>query len=76
MLFCGLFFFFFFKLIFSKKSFRNTIRVSNSLDPDQARRFVQTVCKGYQQMTKVAASYLIDVPMGRLEFESCLFKFL
>ena len=23
-----------------KKSFRNTIRVSNSLDPDQARRFV------------------------------------
>ena len=26
--------------IFSKKSFRNTIRVSNSLDPDQARHFV------------------------------------
>ena len=25
---------------FKKKSFRNTIRVSNSLDPDQARRFV------------------------------------
>ena len=31
---------FFFKLTFSKKSFRNTIRVSNSLDPDQARGFV------------------------------------
>ena len=30
---CG----FFFKLNFSKKYFRNTIRVSNSLDPDQAR---------------------------------------
>ena len=41
---CGgfFFFFFFFKLTFSKgKSFRNTIRVSNSLDPDQARRFVR-----------------------------------
>ena len=25
------------KLTFSKKSFRNSIRVSNSLDPDQAR---------------------------------------
>ena len=25
---------------FEKKSFRNTIKVSNNLDPDQARRFV------------------------------------
>ena len=33
--------FFFFKLTFSKKTFRNTIRVSNSLDPDQARHFVR-----------------------------------
>ena len=33
-------FFFFFKLTFSKNISRNTIRVSNSLDPDQARRFV------------------------------------
>ena len=31
---------FFLKSTFSKKSFRNTIRVSNSLDPDQARHFV------------------------------------
>ena len=36
-----------------------SIRVSNSLDPDQALHFVcldlvQTVCKGYQQITKVA----------------------
>ena len=30
----------FLKLTFAKKSFRNTIRVSNSLDPNQARRFV------------------------------------
>ena len=29
------------KLIFSKNSFRNTIRVPNSLDPDQARHFVR-----------------------------------
>ena len=36
---CG----FFFKLTFSKKHLRDTIRVSNSLDPDQAQCFVQTV---------------------------------
>ena len=30
---------FFSKLTFSKNSFRNTIRVSNSLDPDQALTF-------------------------------------
>ena len=36
---CG--FFFFFLIFFSKESFRNTISLSNSLDPDQARHFVQ-----------------------------------
>ena len=30
----------FFKFNFLKHSFGNTIRVSNSLDPDQARHFV------------------------------------
>ena len=30
----------FFKINFLKKKFRNTIRVSNSLDSDQARRYV------------------------------------
>ena len=60
MLFCCLWIFFL-KLTFSKTSFRNTIRVSNSWDPDQARHFVSliwvhTVCKGYQQTTKVATS--------------------
>ena len=30
----------FFKIDFLKKSFRSTIKVSNSLDPDQARLFV------------------------------------
>ena len=30
----------FFKLSFKKKSFRNTISVSNSSDPDQARHLV------------------------------------
>ena len=34
----------------------STIRVSNSLDLDWARQNVQTVCKGYQQTKKVAAS--------------------
>ena len=66
---CGFFF-----LTFSKKSFQeyhqcvDTISVSNSLNPDQARPiqirpyvlsgliWVQTVCKGYQQTTKVATS--------------------
>ena len=32
---------------FSKSSFFNSFRNTNSLDPDQVR----TVCKGYQQMT-------------------------
>ena len=41
---------------FFLSSFRNTIRVSNSLDPEQAQQmsglvWVQTVCKGYQQKT-------------------------
>ena len=31
---------FFSKTTFSKNYFRNTIRVSNSLDPDQARQYV------------------------------------
>ena len=31
---------FFSKSTFSKNSFRDTIRVANSLDPDQARHFV------------------------------------
>ena len=44
---------FFFKLTFSKNSFRNTTKVSNSLDPDQT--WFQTVCKAYQQTKKVAA---------------------
>ena len=48
--------FFFSKSTFSKNSSRNTIRVSNSLDPDQAQQnigliWVQTVFKGYQQTT-------------------------
>ena len=36
---------------FLENSFRDTTRVPNSLDPDQARRLVQAVCKGYQQTT-------------------------
>ena len=44
MLFCRLLIFFsksiFLDFFWKKKSVRNTIRVSNSLDPDQARRFV------------------------------------
>ena len=40
--FCRLLFFFLFsKSTFSKYSFRNTTRVSNSLDPEQAKCFVK-----------------------------------
>ena len=50
-----------FVINFSKNSFRNTISVPNRLDPGKDRHSVGpdlglTVCKGYQQMTKVAAS--------------------
>ena len=53
----------FFKInIFSKNYFKKTIKVLNGLDTDQIRTdtltvliWTQTVCKGYQQMTKVAA---------------------
>ena len=42
---------------FSKNSFKNTIRVSNNLDPDQARHYVGPdlgpKCLGYQQTTLV-----------------------
>ena len=53
------------KINFLKKSFRNTISVSNGKDPDQDRHYVgqdwpkpeaETACKDYQQTTKVAAS--------------------
>ena len=59
---------FFQKSTFSKNSFKITIRMSNSLDPDQARHFVgliwgQTVCKGYQQTTLVGKElYLKSLP--------------
>ena len=54
----------FFHNIFFKKSFRYTTRMSNGLDQDQDRHSfspdlgpkLQTVCKGYQQTTKVASS--------------------
>ena len=48
-----------FQINFLKKlSFRNTNRVSNSLDPDQAvgPDLGPNCLKGYQQMTKVTAS--------------------
>ena len=47
---------FFQTYFFFFNSFRNTIGVSNSLDLDQVLIWVQSVCKGYQQMTQVAAS--------------------
>ena len=51
----------FFKINLLKNSFSNTIRVLDGLDSDRDRHsvdliWVQPVCKGYQQMTKAAAS--------------------
>ena len=68
---CG----FFFKSTFSKKSFRKTIRVSNSLDPDHARHSVgpdlgPTVCKGYQQKSKTATCGEIVKSLTYLQFKS------
>ena len=45
---------------FSQNSFRNSPKVSNSLDLDQVEKkmfsliWTHTVCKGYQQMTEVS----------------------
>ena len=53
---------FFFRVNFFANSFRNTIRVSNSLDPDQKRSgliWVQTVCQSYLQAT-LAGKELTD----------------
>ena len=68
----------FFKIIFFKNSFRNTIRVSNSFVPDQDRRSVgpdldPKCLQSYQQTTKVASS------MVRVEADSafmllCMFQ--
>ena len=59
----------FLKLTFLKNYFRNTVRVSNRLDPDLDQHSVdtdlglnclqiliygQTVCKGYKKMTSIA----------------------
>ena len=57
MLFCCLLIVFS-KSTFLKNYFRNTIRVSNRLDPDQAGYlwgliWIQTVCKSYQQTPQV-----------------------
>ena len=46
----------FFKIDFFRYFFRNTIRASDGLDPDQAQHFVgpdlgPNCCKGFPQMT-------------------------
>ena len=53
----------FFQNYLFQKFFQNTVSVSNGLNPDQDQSdilsvliWVQTVCKGYQQTIKVAAS--------------------
>ena len=60
------------KSTFSKISFRNTIRVANSLDPDQAQHlsgliWVRTVCKAYQQ-TPLVGKKLKDLLVELLKW--------
>ena len=61
MIFCHVLIFF--KINVFKKNFRNTIKVSISLDPDQLNVlwsliWVQMVCKGYQEKTLAAKELL------------------
>ena len=51
---------------FSQNSFRNSLKVSNSLDLDQVETFfgliwTQTVCKGYQQMTEFSKVFHMNM---------------
>ena len=54
--------------MFSKNSFRNIIRVSNSLDPDQARHFVRPNL-GPNCLQKLSADNM-------LIFEYCYMDFI
>ena len=63
MLFCCLLIFFQNLFLFFLLFFRNTIRVSNSSDSDQARHLlglirVHTVCNGYKQRPLVGKEYI------------------
>ena len=59
--FCGFFFFFlkinFFKKIFLEYHQCQTVWIQISPDVSSGLIWVQTVCTGYQQMTKVATSW-------------------
>ena len=60
----------FFKIIFLKNSFRNTIRVSYSLDPDQARHFVGPYL-GPKCLPRLSA----DDTSSSNRFHICLYEF-
>ena len=51
-----------------KNSFGNTIRVSNSLDPDQARRFVRPVL-GPNCLQRTSADIQVDKSFWKGEFK-------
>ena len=62
---------------FSKISFRNSIRVSLSVDTDQARLrwdpiWVQAVCKDYQRMTKGFIDFENTVDPDQLASEGAI----
>ena len=49
------------KATFSKSSFRNSIRVSNNLDPDQARRLVNFLQRTSVTTGKKMSSMVMDL---------------
>ena len=52
----------FFKINFAKNSFRNTIRVADSLDPGLSGLVgAKTVCKGSQRTTLVDKQLVLDI---------------
>ena len=70
---------FFSKSTFLKKNFRNTVRVSNSLDPDQARLFVgpdlvpnclQKLSADETSRQKVNVSFMCLLPISVLQRET------
>ena len=69
----------FFKINILKNSFKNTITVSNSLEPDQARPFVgpdlaQTVFNGYREKMASAefSCYIFVLSLNHFEVDSAL----
>ena len=80
-MFCRLQIFFFeislFVFFFLSKSFRNIIRVSNSLDPDHARRIIRpNLCPKCLQRLSADDTSRYGLKIGEIhQFLSCVVEF-